>query len=71
MMPSAATWMDLEISIQHEVRKRQIPHAVTYMWNLKHDTNEPIYGAESQTWRADCWVLQGGEEWNGKLGQYM
>ena len=57
MMPSAATWMDLEISIQHEVRKRQIPHAVTYMWNLKHDTNEPIYGAESPTWRADCWVL--------------
>ena len=21
-------------------RKRQIPHAISYMWNLKYDTNE-------------------------------
>ena len=28
-------------------RERQIPYDITYMWNLKYDTNEPIY--ETQT----------------------
>ena len=23
-------------------RKRQIPYDIIYMWNLKHDTNEPL-----------------------------
>ena len=23
-----------------------MPHNITYMWNLKYDTNEPIYGTE-------------------------
>ena len=54
IMPFAATWMQLEIIILSEVkseRKRQIPYDVTYMWNLKYDTNEPIYKTEidSQT----------------------
>ena len=42
-------------------RKRRKPYAITYMWNLKHGTKEPIYKTEpdSQTWR-------GGErEWDG------
>ena len=32
-------------------RERQIPYAITYMWNPKYDTNEPIYETktESQT----------------------
>ena len=41
----ATTWMQLEIIILSEVkseRKRQIPDDITYMWNLKYDTNEPI-----------------------------
>ena len=42
MMPSAATWMQLESLILSEVRERQIPHDITYMWNLKYSTNEPI-----------------------------
>ena len=25
----------------------------TYIWNLKYDTNEPIYKTDSQTWRTD------------------
>ena len=25
-------------------RERQILYAITYMWNLKYDTDEPIYG---------------------------
>ena len=28
-------WMDLESVIQSEVRKKQIPYANTYIWNLK------------------------------------
>ena len=30
-------------------RERQIPYDITYMWNLKYDTDEPIYETESQT----------------------
>ena len=25
------------------IRERQISYDITYMWNLKNDTNEPIY----------------------------
>ena len=34
IMPSAATWMDLEIIILSEVSQRQIPYGITYMWHL-------------------------------------
>ena len=27
-------------------RERQIPYDITNMWNLKYDTNEPIYETE-------------------------
>ena len=30
-------------------RERQILHYITYMWNLKYDTNEPIYGTKIDT----------------------
>ena len=42
MTSCAATWMDLEIFILNEVsqKERQIPYNITYMWNLKYDTNE-------------------------------
>ena len=51
IMPSAAIWMNLEIIILSEVIKRKIPYDITYMWNLKYDTNELIYETEidSQT----------------------
>ena len=38
IMPFAATWIDLEITILSEVksdRERQISYDITYMWNLK------------------------------------
>ena len=38
--------MDLEMIILSEVkskREKQIPYDISYMWNLKYDTNEPIY----------------------------
>ena len=50
-------------------RERQIPYNITYMWNLKYDTNEPIYKTEtdSQTQRTDWWLPRGrsggGMEW--------
>ena len=28
-------------------RERQIPYGISYMWNLKYDTNEPIYEMET------------------------
>ena len=30
-------------------RERQIPYDITYMWNLKHDTNEHIYETETES----------------------
>ena len=41
--------MDLDIIILSEVRserQRQIPYDITYIWNLKYDTNEHIYQTE-------------------------
>ena len=64
----AATWMDLQIIILSEgTQRRQIPYDVTYMWNLKYDTNEPIYETEtdSQTQRTDSWLPRGREDGGG------
>ena len=72
IMPFAATWMDLEIIILSEVRERQIPYDITYMWNLKYDTNELIYGTERLTDIENRHACQGGgsvgEGWIGSLG---
>ena len=42
-------------------RERQISYDITYMWNLKYDTNERIYETEtdSQIKRTTC-GYQGG-----------
>ena len=31
-------------------RERQISYDITYMWNLKNDTNELIYETETDSW---------------------
>ena len=52
IMPFVATWVDLEIVILNEVnqkRERQMPHDITYMWNLKYDVNEHIYKTETDS----------------------
>ena len=71
-MSFVTTWMQLEIIILSEVsqKERQIPYDITYMWNLKYDTNEPIYETESGTYRIDCWLPRGvvGVGWIGSLG---
>ena len=45
IMPFAATQMQLEIIILQKVKKkkRQIPCNISYMWNLKYNTNEHTY----------------------------
>ena len=32
-------------------RERQISYDIAYMWNLKYDTNEPIYETEAESQR--------------------
>ena len=52
IMPYAATWMQLDYHTKgsKSERERQIPDDITYMWNLKYDTNEPIYETETGSW---------------------
>ena len=61
LMPSAATWRDLELIILIEVYKRQVSHDTTYRWNLKNNTNEFIYKTEtdSQISQSKIWLLKG------------
>ena len=75
-MPFAATWLQLEILILSEVSQKEKDkyHMISYMWNLKYGTDEPIYRTEthrdSQTWRADLWLPRGSWErvgWTGSL----
>ena len=62
-MPFAALWMDLEITILSEVSQKDKDkyYDITYMWNLKNDTNEPIYKTDYK-----LMVHKGGRR--GKLG---
>ena len=46
-MSFAAIWMELEIIMLSEVR-RQLSYDITYMWNLKHTTNECIESKRSR-----------------------
>ena len=42
--------MDLEIIIlTKSERERQIPYDITYMWNLKYGTKEPMYKTETDS----------------------
>ena len=48
--PFTATWMDLEMIIRSEVRQRKtISSDITYVQNLKQDTNELIYETETDS----------------------
>ena len=46
MMPFAAIWMDLEITIVSQ--KDKLPYDITYMWNLKYDMYRLTYKTDSQ-----------------------
>ena len=70
--------MDLEIIILSEVsQKEKDKHDITYMWNLKYDTNELIYETEtdSQTQKTDLWLpkgrrREGGMDWEFGISRY-
>ena len=53
----AAKWMSLENTIFGEVSQRQILYDITYMWNIKNNTNEFIYKTEtdSQIQKRNLW----------------
>jgi len=49
IMPYAAIWMQLGFLILSEVSQKEKDKYhmnITYMWNLKYGTNEPIYRIE-------------------------
>ena len=69
IMSFAATWMDTEIIILSEVgqtEKDKCHMIITYMWNLKNDTDGLICKTEtdSETSGAGLWLPKGrgGEE---------
>jgi len=53
--------MDLEIIILTEVRKRDKYHDITYMWNLKYNTNEHVSTKQKQIHRYRGLVVVKGE----------
>ena len=43
LRPFAATWIDREtLILSKPERKRQISYDITYLWNLKYGTDDPI-----------------------------
>ena len=44
-------------------RERQIPYAITYMWNLKYDTNEPVKQKQNLGHREHTGGCQREEGW--------
>ena len=52
-------------------RDRQIPYAITYVWNLIHGTNGPFHRKETHGHGEQTCGCQGGGEgvgWTGSLG---
>ena len=49
MTPFAATWMQVEIIKLREVNQKEKDkyHMISYMWNLKYGTTEPICRTET------------------------
>ena len=41
--------MQVEIIMESEESKRQIQYDITYMWNLRYDTNEPLHETETES----------------------
>ena len=60
---------DYHTSQNNSEREKQIPYDITYMWNVKYDTNQDSYKAkiDSQTQRTDFRLSRrrggGGVDW--------
>ena len=70
-MSFAATWMNLEIyhtKRSKSERERQIPYDITYMWNVKYNTNQHIHETKTDSLiqRTDLWLPRGREFRGGK-----
>ena len=48
-MPFAATWMEIGIIILSRVSHKENKYYITYKWNVKYGTNEPIYKTETDS----------------------
>ena len=61
ILPSAATWMDLEIIILSEVNQTNIICYGLYVESKENDTNELIYktDTDSQTSKTNLWLPKG------------
>ena len=63
IIPFAATWMELDTHTKWNKSEgeRQIPYDITYIWNLKYGTNEPIYRKETHGLGKQTCTCQGGK----------
>ena len=73
IMPFAAIWIELETLILSEVRKRQIPYDITYIWNLTYSINKPFHRKKLIDLEKRLVVAKGegegeGVGWTGSLG---
>ena len=61
---------DYHIKWSKSETERQIPHDITYIWNLKYDTNELIYETETDSQTENKLMVMKGERGWGrdKLG---
>ena len=51
IMSFSARWMQLEVIISEVSQtEKDKHHMISHMWNLKYDTNEPIYEIETDSW---------------------
>ena len=70
IMPFVETWRDFHPKWSKSERERQIPYDITYMWNLKYDTNEIIYETETEfrIYRTNLCLPKGRELGEGRTG---
>ena len=71
IMPFAATWMDLQMIILSEVRKRKT-NTIWYhfMWNLKYDTDELTYETETDSHTVNLWLPRRRGVGEGLIGSF-
>uniref|UniRef100_A0A8D1T0I6 DUF1725 domain-containing protein n=1 Tax=Sus scrofa TaxID=9823 RepID=A0A8D1T0I6_PIG len=65
IMPFTATWIQLETLILSEVSQPEkasdISYDITYMWNLRYDTNELMYRTETDSLTSVTYGYQRGK----------